>query len=49
MKREEYLILTNNPLVLEKLGGTHKIVCRETSYEGILREVRDKIHEGHLL
>lgn len=49
MKKEEYLILTNNPLVLEKLGNTHKVVCLETSYEGILKEVRDKIHEGHLL
>lgn len=49
MKKEEYLILTNNPLVLEKLGDTHKIVYREASYEGLLKEVRDRVHEGHLL
>lgn len=49
MKKEEYLILTNNPLVLEKLGDTHKIVYCEASYEGLLKEVRDRVHEGHLL
>ena len=49
MERDEYLIMTNNPLVLKKLGDTHRIVYKETSYEGLLKEVRDKIHEGHLL
>ena len=49
MERDEYLIMTNNPLVLEKLGDTHKIVYCEASYEGLLKEVRDRVHEGHLL
>lgn len=49
MERDEYLIMTNNPLVLKKLGDTHRVVYKETSYEGLLKEVRDKIHEGHLL
>ena len=38
MERDEYLIMTNNPLVLKKLGDTHRIVYKETSYEGLLRE-----------
>ena len=36
MERDEYLIMTNNPLVLKKLGDTHRIVYKETSYEGLL-------------
>ena len=49
MGREEYQIITNNPLVCEKLKDTHCVVYKEISYEGILREVRDLVHEGHLL
>jgi hypothetical protein len=47
MNRGKYIIVTNNPLVLEKHGDTHKVIYREVSYEDVLREVRDRIHEGH--
>ncbi len=47
MNRGKYIIVTNNPLVLERHGGTRNIIYKEVSYEGVLREVRDRIHEGH--
>ena len=49
MSQGNYFIITNNPLVLEKLGETHNVVYKEISYEEVLEEVRDRIHEGHLL
>ena len=49
MSRKSYRILTNNPLVLEKLKDTHNVIYKDISYEELLKEVRDRIHEGHLL
>ena len=49
MSRKSYMILTNNPLVLEKLKDTHNVIYKDISYEELLKEVRDRIHEGHLL
>lgn len=49
MSRGNYIIMTNNPLVVERLGDTHNVIFKEISYEGLLKEVRDRIHEGHLL
>lgn len=45
----KYIVLTNNPLVFDKLEKTHEVIYLETTYEGLLREVRDRIHDGHLL
>ena len=47
MNRGNYIIVTNNPPVLEKHGETHNVVYKDVSYEDVLREVRDRIHEGH--
>lgn len=49
MGSKNYRIITNNPLVLDRLKETHNVDYREISYEDILREVRDRIHEGHTL
>ncbi len=49
MGSKDYMVITNNPLVLDKLKETHHIIYRDISYEEILREVRDRIHEGHRL
>lgn len=49
MSRKSYMILTNNPLVAEKLKDTHNVIYKDISYEELLKEVRDRIHEGHLL
>ena len=47
--KNKYIIITNNPLVFEKLDGKRSVTYREVSYEEILKEVRDRIHEGHML
>lgn len=47
MNRGNYIIVTNNPLVLEKYGDTRNVMYKDVSYEDVLREVRDRIHEGH--
>ena len=47
MNRGKYIIVTNNPMVYKKHGSTHEMIYKEISYEEILREVRDRIHEGH--
>lgn len=49
MNRGKYIVVTNNPLVWEKLNTTHEVIYREVSYEELLKDVRDRIHEGHLL
>ena len=49
MGSKDYIVITNNPMVLDKLKDTRNIIYREISYEEILREVRDRIHEGHTL
>lgn len=43
------MIITNNPLVREKLMESHTIIYNDISYEDTLKEVRDRIHEGHRL
>lgn len=49
MGSKDYIVITNNPMVLDKLNDTHHVIYREISYEEILKEVRDRIHEGHTL
>ncbi|WP_346664090.1 GrdX family protein [uncultured Merdimonas sp.] len=47
--QDGYIVLTNNPLVFEKLNSTHELIYKEVSYEEILKEARDMIHRGHQL
>lgn len=47
--KKNYMIITNNPLVPKKLDDSHIITYRDISYEDVLKEVRDRIHEGHRL
>lgn len=49
MKTNSYIVITNNPLVKERLGDTHNVDYRDVSYEELLKVVRDRIHEGHEL
>ena len=44
-----YIVMTNNPLVLSKLNDTHNVIYQKLSYEGLLKLVRDRIYEGHRL
>lgn len=49
MNRKKYVIITNNPLVLERVGDTHNVEYFDISYEDVLAKVRDRIHSGHTL
>lgn len=49
MSKGNYIVITNNPLVFEKLKDGHEVIYREISYEEILKDVRDRIHDGHRL
>ena len=45
----KYIVITNNPLVLSRLDGTHEVIYQELSYEELLKVVRDRIYEGYRL
>lgn len=47
--KEGFAIITNNPLVLKEMKAGHNIMYKETSYEGLLLEVRALIHKGYRL
>ena len=47
--RTPYVIVTNNPLVVKNLENSRELIYKDVSYEEILRETRDRIHEGHVL
>lgn len=44
-----YSVLTNNPLVRDRLKDKKEVVYREVSYEDILREARDRVYRGYRL
>lgn len=45
----KFIIITNNPLVQQKLGEEYRVDFSDISYEDILKKVRDCIHVGHHL
>ena len=47
--KNKFIIITNNPLVKEELGGLYNVEYFEISYEDILKTVRDRIYKGHEL
>lgn len=47
--QKEYMIITNNPLVRQNLLKSRTVVYKDITYEEILKEVRDHIHQGHKL
>lgn len=49
MGKKDYIVVTNNPLVREKLQDTHNIEYLDVSYEDILKEVRARVHKGYQL
>lgn len=44
-----FMIVTNNPLVKTKLGKEFHVEYHDSSYEDILKKVRDYIYVGHQL
>lgn len=49
MAKEDYIIVTNNPMVYEKYEKRRQLLYIETSYEGLLCQVRNRVHGGHAL
>ena len=47
--KNKFIIITNNPLVKEELGGLYNVEYLEISYEDILRTVRERIYKWHEL
>ena len=47
--KNKFIIVTNNPLVKEELGGLYNVEYLEISYEDILRTVRDRIYKGYVI
>ena len=42
-----FRIITNNPMVKERLGDQYNVEFEDLSYEGTLRKVRDLVHQGY--
>lgn len=47
--KDGFVIITNNPLVNERLGKDFHVDFEELSFEDTLRKVRNKIYEGYAL
>ena len=47
--KPKFIIITNNPLVQEKLHKDYPVQYYNQSYEEILKKTRDYIHEGYEL
>ncbi len=45
--REAYFIVTNNPLVFERLKIDNEIKFIEVDFIGLLKVARDLVHSGH--
>ncbi len=43
------VIVTNNPLVRQRYGGTRDVAFVDGSYMDVLTQVRDRVHQGHRL
>ncbi len=44
--RRSCLIITNNPVVFEKISDRYPVIYKDVSYGDILKEVRDRVHMG---
>lgn len=49
MKKQKYVIVTNNPLVEQKEGDTHSVEFFEASFRELLIHVRELVQDGHRL
>lgn len=46
---KDVVIVTNNPLVLKEMEHRCSIIYKETTFDGILEQIRDLIHKGYRL
>lgn len=49
MRDEEFIVLSNNPMVYRRLKEERQVIYIECSYEEILREARNRVHKGYRL
>ena len=49
MKKQEVLIVTNNPLVKEKIGKSYNIDFVDGGNLNVMEKLRDMIHKGSKL
>ena len=47
--KAEFIIITNNPLIVEKLGQEYTVEYEDISYEDTLKKVRNYVYKGHEL
>lgn len=47
--KKDFRIITNNPLVLEKLSQDYNVEFYDCSYENVLKKVRDEVYKGYKL
>lgn len=47
--KEQYIILTNNPLSKKEFEGKYEVIYLEGDMVNLLNNVRDRIHKGHKL
>ena len=47
--RNDFIIITNNPLVKDRLGEEYEVDFTEISYEEVLKKVRDFVYNKHEL
>nr|WP_317282372.1 GrdX family protein [uncultured Sellimonas sp.] len=47
--KKDFRIITNNPLVREKLGKEYRVEFYECSYEDVLNKVRNEVYAGYKL
>lgn len=45
----KFVIVTNNPKVLDELGQDYQVDYQDITYRALLCKVRDLIHKGHKL
>ena len=49
MEEAGCVMVTNNPLVKERMGKTYPVIFVEGGYRDVLIKVRDMVHLGHRL
>lgn len=47
--KNDFIIITNNPLVEDRLGQEYEVDFTEISYEEVLKKVRDFVYNKHEL
>lgn len=49
MQKGDFIIITNNPVVRERMGGRCAVLFVEGGYRDVLIKVRDMVYTGHTL